>query len=368
MRLTERQMIQGLKEAGDRYAPLKVGRVDEQVRIQLGFRGYSVDAIMQFSIQNGTTFKALVEVSPVPTPKNILDKTRLLNDYVNKMGNPDNIVPMIVAPYIGAKQARILADEGISWIDLTGNMSVRVSDQIYIERTGKPNRFPDTSPIKKIFQGKSALVSRALLLKPDGFSKLNEIVDFINSRNANVSISMVSKVLKALEEELLVTKDEKGISVTDSEKLLDRLTEGYRNSTERKRRNSYKYATDKFDEMLFEFNERREIDFLICGIYAAQIKGLAVTDQKTIFVKDIEKVRRAIVQNQIRITPDTEFGNLNIIETNDPGVWFNAAIKPISAVVDDIELYLEMMVDTPRGPEIAEQLRKRILRRADSNE
>lgn len=363
MRLTEEQVIQSLKNMGERYSPLMINSIVEQVSMP---EGYRVNAVIEFSIQNGPSFKAMVEIKTVATPQNILKSARQLADYFGKV-KKTNMVPLVIAPYIGAKQAKILADKGISWIDLSGNISVRVSNRVYIERTGKPNRFPDTTPIKKIFQGTSSLVSRALLLKREGFSSLYEMVNFINNRNAKITLSTVSKVLKSLEEDLLINKGESLISVAYPEKLLERLIEGFKNSTERKRRNTCRFATDKPDAMFFAFNEMLSIDYVACGFYAAQIKGLAVTDQITIFVRSMESVKRAALLNQIQITPDSEFGNVSITESSDPGVWFNADIKPRSAIVDDIELYLEMIADTPRGPKIAEQLKRRILQKGGSD-
>ena len=86
--------------------------------------------------------------------------------------NDKEMVPLIIVPYMGTEQAKILQREGISWIDLCGNMMIKVDGKIYIERTGKKNQFPDTSPIKKIFEGTSSLVSRALLLKKEPFRSL----------------------------------------------------------------------------------------------------------------------------------------------------------------------------------------------------
>jgi len=356
MRITEREIIQHLQRAGDQYAPLTINRFEEQVLLP---QGYRIDAIIEFSIQDGPSFEALVEITPVSTPKNILEKSRQLADYVIEVNKP-NIVPLLIAPYIGTKQAKILADKGISWIDLSGNMSIRVSNQIYIERTGRKNLFPDTAPIKKVFQGSSSLVSRALLLKPEGFLSLFDIIDFINKKNANITTSTVSKVLKSLEEELLINKSRSLISVIDRVKLLDRLTEGYINSTERKTRKTYRFAAESTKKLFYSLFEK-QIDYLACGFYAAQIKGLAVTDQITIFVKDIEQVKKASMWNWVKITPDFEFGNVSITETKDPGVWFNAPLLMYDAVVDNMELYLEMMTDTPRGPKIAKLIKQRIL-------
>ena len=362
MRLTEEQVIQSLNNMGERYAPLMINSLAEQVSLP---EGYQVDAVIEFSIQNGLSFKAVAEIAPVSTPQNILRRARQLADYFGK-AKKTNMVPLVIAPYIGAKQAKILADKGISWIDLSGNISVRVSNRVYIERTGKPNRFPDTAPIKKIFQGTSSLVSRALLLQPEGFTSLYEMVDFINNRNAKITLSTVSKVLKILDEELLINKGESLISVADPEKLLEKLAEGYKNSTERKRRNSYRFVIENIQQLSPGLVGECK-DYLAYGFYAAQIKGLAVTDKMTIFVKDIEQFRRKAEEKWVSITVDEEFGNVIITETNDPGVWFNPDWRLIDSVVGDIELYLEMIADTPRGPKIAEQLKRRILQKDGSD-
>lgn len=369
MRITEKEIIKYLQEYRSQFAPLVIKRIEEHVELADGYRA---DAVIEFSIEDGPDFKALVDIVSVSTPKNIREKSIQTTVYMNDL-KKQNIVPLIIAPYIGKKQAQILKDEGISWIDLSGNISIRISNKIYIERTGQRNRFPDTSPIKKIFQGTSSLVSRALLLRPEGFKSLYEIVDFINERNASITLSTVSKVIKSLEEELLVNRSGTLLTGTliyvfDKGKLLDRLTEGYINSTERKNRKTYQYAIENPKSFFSSFYQNN-IEYLTYGFYAAQIKGLAVTEQISLFVKDIEQVKTASRNNWITITPDAEFGNIIITETKDPGVWFNVPRLMFNreAVVDDIELYLEMMADTPRGPKIAEQLKERILNKAEAN-
>ena len=363
MRLTTEQIIQSLMNMGEMCDPLMVKSVIEQTSL---LDGRNIDVFIEFSIPNGPSFKAVVEIKTVATPQNILMGAQLLKTYVADDEQEDEI-PLLVAPYIGTKQAKILADNDISWLDLSGNMSIRVSNRIFIERTGKPNRFPDTAPIKKIFQGTSSLVSRALLLKPEGFESLTKMTDFINRKNDNIiRLSTVSKVLKKLEEELLINRSKSLITAANPEKLLEKLAEGYRNSTERKIRNPYRFVIEGIEQLSDGMTALCK-DYLAYGFYAAQIKGLAVTDQKMIFVKDIEQFRSKAEKKFVSVTPDAEFGNFIITETKDPGVWFNADYRIKVSVVDDIELYLEMMVDTPRGPKIAEQLKRRILRKGDSD-
>jgi len=354
MRLTEKQIMRELWKPAGQYKPLTFTQLSEEPQTTQQFRP---DALVEVSVADRPSFQALVEIVPIATPKALTEKCRQLVDYLSKIKTPKP-VPLIVAPYIGKRQAQILVTEGISWLDLCGNMRVEIPERVYIERTGNKNKYPDTLPIKKIFQGTSVLVSRALLLKREGFKSQCDLVDFINSRNANITTSTVSRVLKSLEEELLVSKTKPLISVPDAARLLDRLAEGYVSPARRNESKIYKFACDDFETSFPRRLVGPQLAYAACGFYAAKLKGLGTTGEITIAVKDIEKARERFQLDK----PDAEFGNLVIIETEDPGIWFNIEQEPVMPVVDDIELYLEMMVDTPRGPKVAELLRQGILK------
>ena len=209
MRLKESEMMAELARQGDLFLPLVIKSIEQT---SSGVSNYSINAVIEFSIQEGPSFTAAAEVLTISTPKNIAEKSRLLKNVVSESKTP-KWVPMIIAPYISDKQSMRLQEEGISWIDLSGNMVVKVSPAIYIERKGKPNKYPDSSPIKNIYKGTSSLVGRALLLKPDGFSSLYEVVNFINARNGTITLATVSKVITSLEENLLVDKEKGKIRV-----------------------------------------------------------------------------------------------------------------------------------------------------------
>lgn len=235
-----------------------------------------------------------------------------------------------------------------------------------VGRPGKPNKFPDTSPIKKIYEGTSSLVCRALLLNPKGFTSLYEIVDFINQRNGSITTGTVSKVLKSLEEELIVSKSESIIALKKPEVLLDNLTEGYLNYSKRKRDRKYKYDIENTNDLEALF-EDFQIEYAYCGFYAAKRKSLGITDKISIFIKSIQEVKKALKRNSIMATPDEEYGQVTFIEAKNPCVWFNIQEEPFNNIVDDLELYLEMVNDKPRGPKIAKQLKERILEEFNGN-
>ena len=359
MRLTKSEIMQKFWDEAEKYAPLKSERMLQETQdISLDI---SVGTFIDFCIADGPCFKAMVEAEVVATPKIISQAAQQLTAYLRRIDDK-TIVPVIVVPYMGTEQAKMLQKESISWIDLSGNMVIRVGNRVYIERTGQKNKFPDTSPIKKIFEGISSLVSRALLLKKEPFRSLDEVVNFINSKGGNITPATVSKVLRSLEEGLFITKTESGIAVTKREKLLDKLLEGYRNYTERNKNTTYTFTIDAISMLYDNIFRTEKIDYAMCGFSAAEYKGLATTDRIAVFIKSINEVRKAFERNLANIRPDAEFGQLDLIETRNPCVWFNLQGKPVNNIVDDIELYLEMMLDTPRGPKVAEILKERILK------
>ncbi|MCE5186528.1 MAG: hypothetical protein LLF76_10425 [Planctomycetaceae bacterium] len=355
MRLKEIELIEKLTAQEDILRPLLVDSIQKEIEI-----GNSrIDAAIRFSIQDGPSFTAAVEMSVLSTPKAITERCKTLVMLASELRNRD-MIPMIIAPYINENQSKRLQNESISWIDLSGNMLIKAPPAIYIERIGRRNKYPDTSPIKNIYKGTSSLVCRALLLNADGFSSLNKIADFINARKGAITLATVSKVLKSLEESLLVTKEEGGIRVKQPAVLLENLAAGYANYLKNQQDRRLKYDIENIND-LAAFLSDAQVDYAYCGFYAAQLKGLGITEQITLFVKSLQDIQKALRRRPDRARPDEEYGQVTFIETNNPCVWFNMRNEPSNKVVDDLELYLELVNDTPRGPKIANQLKEKIL-------
>jgi hypothetical protein len=358
MRPSGREIIEGLQAARMQYAPLTIASIDRNSGRE-GDRGF--DAVIEFRVENGPSFRALAEVVSPATPKAVSQFCARIKDSLSESGN-STTVPLIVAPYVSPRPADLLTEAGVSWLDLSGNMVIRVADRVYIERTGRPNRFPDTAPIKKIFQGTASLVARALLLEPTGFALVSQIVESIERRGGAITLSTVSKVLRSLEEELFVAKSRGAISVSAPRQLLDRLAEGYAASRSGARMTTHHFAVEEPETTLARLCSELGSTYIFCGFYAAQLKGLAAGGRIAMYVSDMNRFREAAESLGSAVCPDEEFGNLSVIETRSRLPWFNAETRDGGRVVDDLQLYLEMTIDTPRGPKIADVLRPRILR------
>jgi len=49
---------------------------------------------------------------------------------------------MIVTPYLSPERLNELEERGISGVDLSGNGIVVIPGEMFVRRTGEPNRFP----------------------------------------------------------------------------------------------------------------------------------------------------------------------------------------------------------------------------------
>ncbi len=320
-----------------------------------------IDFVVEFRVPQGPSFKGIVEIVSVATPKIVRQKISVLRDFMAKTPKANNYTPILVAPYIGDKQAEMLDSNNIYWMDLSGNMKIKADKTIYIERRGNPNIYPDTAAIKKIYTGVSSLVSRALIIKPEGFASQKEILEFIKNRNADIALATVSKVLKTLEDELLVKKSKNAIRPIDSAKILDNLKNSYISTMKAIKQRQFQCFCGDIS-MLAQVLSLNNIDCIACKFYAAQLKGLAATEIQDFYVKDIDSAVNILKTEFSDFVEDKEFGSVILTETNNSSVWFNIGGKPVK-MVDEIELYLEMSAATPRGPKVAEKLKERILQK-----
>ncbi len=140
------------------------------------------------------------------------------------------VFPLVLLPYLDEAKLEVLAARQISGLDLCGNALLIVPGKLLVQRSGQPNRFKIERGLKSPNMGKASLVGRTLLVRPQ-FDTANNLLEFIRVQGGDLSQALVSRTLKALAEDLVVSNDKgRGIEVLQPEKLLDRLVEGWQAS------------------------------------------------------------------------------------------------------------------------------------------
>ena len=149
------------------------------------------------------------------------------SEQIRRLSRPPLLWPMLLAPYLPEDRLEMLGVTGVSGLDLCGNGVVTVPGEWLVRRTGKPNLYPQSFPIKNVFRGTSSLVARVFLLRST-YGAVGEIREEIEHRGGAVALSTVSKALARLEDELIVGRQSGKIRLLQPDKLLQRLVENYR--------------------------------------------------------------------------------------------------------------------------------------------
>lgn len=183
----------------------------------------AADAIVAINWPDGGSgefWHFAVEAKARNTPEAIATAIAQVHHYASRLG--DGFHPMILVPYLSDERLDELEMRGVSGIDACGNGVVMIPGKLYVRSGGKPNLYRGGRDLNNPFRGLSAMAGRMLLIQPR-WNSLNEIHKAITDAGTNLSLSQVSKALKALREERIVSKTSKGIFLREPLQLLDLL-------------------------------------------------------------------------------------------------------------------------------------------------
>ncbi|MCI0604481.1 hypothetical protein L0156_15920 [bacterium] len=215
--LTEKEVIGKLREQPELYSPLEIKVKRQQksasptmpdAEIDLSWKGRNV--LFQAEIKSRTA------------PKGVYQAASQLKAYLNQKENG-----LLIVPFLSQAIVDILNREDLSGIDLNGNYLIQTKDLLAI-RLDRRNRFKESQLIKNIFSGNSSMVGRLFLVGRKQFNSVNEIYSSIKQLGGRLSLSAISKVLKVMENELIIERNKKRITLVQSDKLLRNLQDKYR--------------------------------------------------------------------------------------------------------------------------------------------
>ena len=301
-----------------------------------------------------------VEYIRVATPKNFqgaLAQLRSLGEAALPTRGlpppPAPLLPMVMAPYLDPSELDQLAEQQISGIDFCGNGVVVVPGKWLVYRTGQPNRYPSSAPIKQIYRGKSSLVGRLLLLG-EGFSQVSALRDAIEERGVKISLGTVSKVLKVLEQELVVSRED-GVAVVQPDLLLDRLAENYEPPADLERIRGRVPERPGLLEELTSLAQEEGIKLAASG--ALRYAQIPASDRyPPIYVEALDEL-----VDPIAFQWTERFANVEFWETPDPLVYFDRRRIEDVWWSSPVQTYLELTQGGIRDREFAAELRVRLL-------
>lgn len=268
---------------------------------------------------------------------------------------------MIVVPFLSREGLEELEREGVSGIDLCGNGVVVVPRKFAVYRTGAPNRFRTSAPIKNIYQKNSSNVGRVFLARPR-YGAVTEIQSEINRRCLStwspISLATVSKALKGLEEDLIVSRGRAGISLTQSDKLLEKLATNF---TWKRNRTAIRAKAPSGGNGLLEVLLRAadELKLPLVATGTASVSQYAVMQRGSVLSAYCTKPEA--LAKQVGGVSTDRFPNIEIFEADESSFYFDARAERGFRWASPVQVYVELMAGDKRDRETAEQVRNFIL-------
>lgn len=309
----------------------------------------------------GNTARFAVECKALSTPKAFKAGLNLLKTETL----PKGCWPLLFLPFLSEQQLQELEQEQISGIDLCGNGVVVVPGKFVIFRSGGENRFSSSAPIKNIYRKNSSMVARVFLACPV-YETVQEVCGEVNRRNILVacwnkspmSLSTVSKSLKALEEDLII--DRKGtIRLLQPDKLLEKLSQSYSSPNVNDRiRMKVQAEGETLRQLLRRQSEELGLPIVAAGTssvgqYAVMQRG----DLLSVYCPRLEMLLERLTGSRT-----DRFPNVELIETDDETVFFDARENTEFWWASPVQVYLELMAGDKRDRETAEQVRSLIFK------
>jgi len=354
---TQREIIEQLRRGKISLPPLSFRFLEVQPKADGNRR---LDAFVEASWRDSTA-RFAVECKSISTPKAFQDGLNLMKS----LSLPKGYRPMIIMPFLSEQQLQGLEREGISGIDLCGNGVVIVPGKFAVFRSGEKNLFSSSAPIKNIYRKNSSMVGRVFLAR-SVYDTVQEICSEINQRNMLVqrwdkrpmSLSTVSKSLKNLDEDLIVER--KGIiRLLQPDKLLEKLSANYVPPKIKELvRLKVPSESATIEELLLKQSQALNLPLVAAGTSSvAQFAVMQRGDLLSVYCPRLEMLLERLSGSQ-----SDRFPNLELIETEDETVYFDARQEGKFWWASPVQVYLELMVGDKRDRETAEQVKSFLLR------
>lgn len=280
-----------------------------------------------------------------------------LND-VTLVARREELHPLLIVPYLSEDRLSDLEQNSISGIDLCGNGIVVVPDKLLVFRSGAPNRFSTSLPIKNIYRKSSSLVAR-IFLGCAAYKSVGDIHEEILQRGGSVSLATVSRVLRVLEDELIIGRQDGEIRLLQVEKLLNNLVANFQ-PPEVKRTFTGQISLPKPQIMaaLNEAADQQNVRIALSGAGSAgHYAVMAKEETLSIYCTAYDKLLP-----RLPAVSDSFFPNLELQQTTDETAYFDIRNQNGYPWASPIQTYLELMAGEKRDRESAEQVRTRLLR------
>lgn len=275
-------------------------------------------------------------------------------------GTWKHVVPVLAVPFMGPSGRGLCSDEDCSWLDLSGNASVRAPG-VLVWLEGNANRFKRRGRRASAFAPVASRVTRQLLM--------NQAVDLSQrqlARRIDMDEGYVSRVVRNLADQELVAKHGNLVQVTDPDLLLRAWLDEY-DFGKHRRIAGHIPARDGADLLRMvaaALGDRPHAPpYAATGLAAAWCLGrYAGFRLASLYVHDAGAVEDLA---DLSFRPTERGANVWLLVPDDPGVFHGAKIQGDVHCVAPVQAYLDLHSHPERAKEVAAEIKRDYLHWGD---
>lgn len=248
---------------------------------------------------------------------------------------------LVVADWLSPRSRDLLHANGTSYLDATGNAEIRLAEPTVYIRTDGANRnpvpTPTTGPRLRGPKSWALLRTVAEIPPPFGVRDLAEAVD--------VDPGYVSRVLRALESETLITRTPRGpVTDIDWEGVIRKAVSTY--SLFDSNETSTWVATSGPDQLIADLGSKRAGKWAVTGsIAASRLAPVAGAEVAILYTPDPDRLAQAG-----RLLPTTRGANVVLAVPYDPVVFEATDDSGAVTYVSTAQLALDSLTGNARMP------------------
>ena len=350
---SEQKVIKELEKSLKQLIPLKGLEIDMGMKPVSGVSDFS-DIVARVDYESLSFWLAIEAVgqSSLPVFKNKVARLKAA------AGKHNDVVPVLVARYLSPQRRTMCQDEGICFIDLSGNVQIKYKS-FYIERIGFPNKFPEERQGRDPFSDKASLILRAMLKRGEQLWGIREL-----AKETHLNPGYVSRMARELESRNYITRVDSKMKLRDPEGILDDWVRTYN----LKKNRMFRYflmaaGSAEVLEKLRGLELPDSLDYALSVQAGANlIAPYAIFKEVHIYVGNEKAL--AYLEEKLNLEGAEQGANLVLmLPYYRNSVFYDSRIVQRLRVVSDIQLYLDLHGYPVRGLEQAEHLFEKRLKK-----
>jgi hypothetical protein len=342
----ESEIIRELKQRALEIVPVEGLKVRIDVEKPLENKSQP-DLVIHVSYKD-LKFDLIGEVIAQHSSSVLKAKIAVLKSYVR---HNNALIPIIIAEYLSPERRAQCRDEGIYYMDLSGNVFIKY-ESIHVERNGFPNLYPEKRKGRGVFSDKASLILREAFKDSRRKWGIREL-----ARKIELDPGFVSRIARELEKRNYISYRDSKLKLQDPESILKDWVYEY----DYKKNKEFRFfCMSKGHDEIIEKMKRLKIPDRInyaFGFHAGAglISPYAVYSEVHIYINEKDSIKW--FAENLKLREVDEGANLIfLLPFYKQSVFYDIQKKDSLKIVSDLQLYLDLYKYPIRGLEQAEHI------------